>query len=232
MSDVSSKVPTKRACDACKVRKVRCYVANESTASCAGCLAINTPCTFNTQQGVRRGPRKLREKTILQIAASQGQEEMEVAAGESAAAVERIPSVPPMESQSTRVRLSHGLYMDLPPLVATPSPPMSTLAPRQMHGDTSMPSSSATPIATLILHLCVYRLRLFPVWPIVSVEDLMAALQKDSKDMESYALANIIAAATIVQLRLDPLKNSAEIVTEKNMEREAHRVMMGRRKVC
>jgi hypothetical protein len=73
---------------------------------------------------------------------------------------------------------------------------------------------------------------MFPVWPIVAVEDLMAALQKDNSGMEAYALANAIAAATIVQARLDPLKNSAEVVTAESMEREVQRLgTMGRRKV-
>jgi hypothetical protein len=73
---------------------------------------------------------------------------------------------------------------------------------------------------------------MFPVWPIVAVEDLMAALQKDNSGMEAYALSNAIAAATIVQARLDPLKNSAEVVTAESMEREVQRLgTMGRRKV-
>lgn len=60
----------------------------------------------------------------------------------------------------------------------------------------------------------------------------MAALQKDNSGMEAYALANAIAAATIVQARLDPLKNSAEVVTAESMEREVQRLgTMGRRKV-
>lgn len=89
-----------------------------------------------------------------------------------------------------------------------------------------------TPVATLVLHLCVYRLRMFPVWPIVAVEDLMAALQKDSSGMEAYTLANAIAAATVVQARLDPLRNSAEVVTADSMEREAQRLgTMRHRKV-
>lgn len=60
----------------------------------------------------------------------------------------------------------------------------------------------------------------------------MAALHKDNSGMEAYALANAIAAATIVQARLDPLKNSAEVVTAESMEREVQRLgTMGRRKV-
>lgn len=65
---------------------------------------------------------------------------------------------------------------------------------------------------------------MFPVWPIIAVEDLMAALHKDSTDMEAYALANAVAAATIAQLRLNPYKNSAEIVTGESMESEVQRV--------
>ena len=64
--DVSSKAPAKRACDACKVRKVRC----SNTTPCTGCIAIGTSCTFNKQQGTR-GPRRLKAKTIQHIAESQ-----------------------------------------------------------------------------------------------------------------------------------------------------------------
>jgi hypothetical protein len=73
---------------------------------------------------------------------------------------------------------------------------------------------------------------MFPVWPIVAVEDLMAALQKDSGDIEAYALANSIAAATVVQVKLNPLKNSAEVVTAASMVGEAQRLgAMGQKKV-
>ena len=64
--DAASKTPAKRACDACKVRKVRC----SNTTPCAGCIAIGTSCTFNKQQGTR-GPRRLKAKTIQHIAESQ-----------------------------------------------------------------------------------------------------------------------------------------------------------------
>lgn len=73
---------------------------------------------------------------------------------------------------------------------------------------------------------------MFPLWPVVAVEDLMIALQREGENTEAYALANAVAAATIVQLRLDPLKNSAEVVTVESMEREVQRVRaIGRMKV-
>ena len=127
----------------------------------------------------------------------------------------------------------------LPPLVATPpavSSPGQT-SDTVVGRRTSQPESKGapttiTPIATLVLHLCVYRLRMFPLWPIVAVEDLMVALQRDGEDSDVYALANAVAAATILQLRLAPLKNGAEVVTVESMEREVQRVRaIGRMKV-
>ena len=61
----------------------------------------------------------------------------------------------------------------------------------------------------------------------------MTALHKDGEDMDAYALANAVAAATIAQLRLNPLKNSSEVVTAESMESEVQRVRaMGHREVC
>ncbi|KAK2606320.1 hypothetical protein QQS21_003251 [Conoideocrella luteorostrata] len=55
----------RRACDSCKVRKIRCSEA----PPCDGCSASGIECTFTTQQGTR-GPRGLRGKTIQKISES------------------------------------------------------------------------------------------------------------------------------------------------------------------
>lgn len=236
--DVSSEPSTKRACDACKVRKVRC----SNTTPCAGCIAIGSQCTFNRRQGTR-GPRKLRAKTIHQIAESQRRENDALLP--AIEAVRRTPVSTSASNQDSGPRPGPGLVIHpaserpLPPLVATPpaaSPPgqmSDTFSGRRTsQPESNRGSTTITPIATLILHLCVYRLRMFPLWPIVAVEELMVALQRGGEDSEAYALANALAAATVVQLRLAPLKNSAEIVTVESMEREVQRVRaVGRMKV-
>jgi hypothetical protein len=56
----------------------------------------------------------------------------------------------------------------------------------------------------VVLQLCVYRLRMYPVWPIIKVERLIAALQKPEPDMEMFALAYAVAAATIAQISKNP----------------------------
>lgn len=56
----------KRACDGCKIRKIKC----SEVAPCNGCVAVGIECTFKKRQD-RRGPRSLRAKTIQIIAQTQ-----------------------------------------------------------------------------------------------------------------------------------------------------------------
>jgi hypothetical protein len=58
---------------------------------------------------------------------------------------------------------------------------------------------------------------MYPVWPIIKVERLIAALQKPQPDAEMFALAYAVAAATIAQIK----KNTATqpgAVTAQTME--------------
>ena len=56
-------------------------------------------------------------------------------------------------------------------------------------------------MAALVLQLCVYRLRVYPIWPIIKVERLVASLQKPEPDIEVFALAYAVAAATIARIK-------------------------------
>ena len=57
----------RRACDGCKVRKIKC----SEVSPCVGCEAAKIPCTF-IKLSATRGPRALRAKTFQSIAESQG----------------------------------------------------------------------------------------------------------------------------------------------------------------
>lgn len=57
---------TKRACDGCKIRKVRC----SEVAPCKGCVSAGIACTF-VKIPVTRGPRTLRERTLKEIRETQ-----------------------------------------------------------------------------------------------------------------------------------------------------------------
>lgn len=52
----------RRACDSCKIRKIKC----SEIPPCDGCTASGIECTFTTQQAIR-GPKGLREKTKEKI---------------------------------------------------------------------------------------------------------------------------------------------------------------------
>ena len=77
------------------------------------------------------------------------------------------------------------------------------------------------PVPSLVLRLCVYRLRLYPVWPIVAVENVIASLQRDDHDMEAYALANALGAAAVAQLKAN--QSEFDSITASSMEQECQR---------
>lgn len=83
---------------------------------------------------------------------------------------------------------------------------------------------SRTSISSLVLRLCVYRLRLFPVWPIVDVEEVMGNIHRQPDSMDAYALANAIGAATIAQLKLDSPEDGNMAIAA-SMEGECQRAI-------
>lgn len=142
----------KRACDGCKIRKIKCSEA----APCEGCAAAGIACTF-VRRPASRGPRKLRRSTLQEIQGTQQQWEQ--------------LALPPSDG----------------PVVHTQLDEENVFAPAK--------------IAALVLQLCVYRLRTYPIWPVIKVERLVASLQKPQPDIEVFALAYAVAAATIARIK-------------------------------
>ncbi|KAL4974677.1 fungal-specific transcription factor domain-containing protein [Aspergillus desertorum] len=148
---------TKKACDGCKVRKVRCGGGNP----CRPCLNARIQCTYNRMHQTR-GPQKLRAATRHLIEQNQ-----------------RTDAHQPC------------------------SPGSDDEVPK------SLPLNAIAPL------LYIYHVRMYPVWPIVDVDDLIATLQQDSdgRDHETIALVTSIAAATMAQLRLGDSSTSDRSVT-------------------
>ncbi|KAL4951948.1 fungal-specific transcription factor domain-containing protein [Aspergillus filifer] len=137
---------TKKACDGCKVRKVRCGGGNP----CRPCLNAHIHCTYNRTQQTR-GPHKLRAATRQLIEQSQ----------------RVLPSDPGIPRQSDK-------------------------------------TTKSLPVNAILSLLYIYHVRMYPVWPIVDVDAIITALQRDpeGKNHETIALATSLAAATVAQLRL------------------------------
>ncbi|KAM7185097.1 Major facilitator superfamily domain containing protein [Rhypophila sp. PSN 637] len=81
-------------------------------------------------------------------------------------------------------------------------------------------------IESLVLRLCIYRVRLFPVWPIVAVEEVIAALHRDAHDVETFALAVAVGAATMAQLKLERFRDGGvdDGLTAQLLESECQRI--------
>ncbi|KAF5526783.1 putative sucrose utilization protein SUC1 [Colletotrichum aenigma] len=210
----------KRACDACKIRKIKCT----EVPPCHGCVAIGTACTFNKVPATR-GPRNLRAKTIRQIAQAQQQESSGPGPGPAPASAgdgtgSTSPSgAPPTGTSPSRSPSSSEDSSDGGGSTG------SQRVVRQEDAVAAAVQTPRTPIPSLVLRLCVYRLRLFPVWPIIAVEEIMASLHRDADDLESYVLANAVGAATISQLKLSTT-DSNDPATAGSMEAECQRSRM------
>jgi len=81
-------------------------------------------------------------------------------------------------------------------------------------------------VESLVLRLCIYRLRLYPVWPIVAVEEVIASLQRDAHDVETRLLAIAVGAATMAQLNLDRFQDTgvSDNATAASLEAECQRI--------
>ncbi|KAL2801797.1 fungal-specific transcription factor domain-containing protein [Aspergillus granulosus] len=143
----SPQVPvTKKACDGCKIRKIRCGGGHP----CRPCMNAHIQCTY-IRVHQSRGPQKLRATTRHLI------------------------------EQNQRNNAAHRHQLDV-----------SVAGPERL---------ATNAIASL---LYIYHVRMYPVWPVIHVDSLVASLQRDSEgtDHETRALATAVAAATMAQLRL------------------------------
>lgn len=183
---MSGRKLARRACDACKIRKIKC----SETTPCDGCKTAKIPCTW-LKQAQPRGPRRLRDATLQEIRKAQ-----DILQSQSQEAVRRSLS-----------RSAH---------VNDPDPP-------------PQPSSE---IGQLVLYLCVYRVQLYPIWPVIKIERLIASLQSESPDVEVFALAYALAAATATRTHSTDLsisqRNHARLLEEKCQAARSH-VPPGRR---
>ncbi|KAE8332540.1 fungal-specific transcription factor domain-containing protein [Aspergillus sergii] len=178
---------TKRACDGCKIRKIRCGGGQP----CKSCTKAKIKCTYVRVQQCR-GPRRLRSTTQFLIEQAQ-------VGGDSNDCV---------ASHSSTEAMLERLHSDTTPA-------------RQ----TTFMESSRIPLDALTSPLSIYHVRMYPVWPIVNVEEMVSVLQLDAdqSDNETYALSTAVAAATIAQLRLEQGPGAGETITAEMLAAECLR---------
>ncbi|EUC32276.1 hypothetical protein COCCADRAFT_37731 [Bipolaris zeicola 26-R-13] len=180
---------TRRACDPCSVRKVRC----DGNQPCARCEAAKWDCTYLKTHGKSgpKGPRRTTEAAIrrLQERSKTGCDRSRSASETSidtGSPVDELPYISPMPPLGEPSTYSNG-WPDVmsPTLSSTPQEPQRI------------------PVACLSQYLEIYQARGYGIWPVVDAETLTARLLTHPHDVEAYALATAICAAIVSQFSID-----------------------------
>ncbi|ORY09611.1 hypothetical protein BCR34DRAFT_486997 [Clohesyomyces aquaticus] len=186
---------TRRACDPCSVRKVRC----DGDHPCSRCVAASWACTYLKTHGKSgpKGPRRTTEAAIRRlqersrIGVDPPRSESEASFDDGSPSTIEFPlldCLPPTGDPGYDSRFSGIGWPD----VVTNSP--FSEARRE-------PERIST--SSIGHYLDIYQTRGYPIWPVVDTEALLARLLMYPEDMEAYALGTAVCAATISQFRID-----------------------------
>jgi hypothetical protein len=187
--NVASRKGTRRACDPCSVRKVRC----DGNQPCSRCEAANWECTYLKTHGKSgpKGPRRTTEAAIRRLQErskgscdeSRSNSEASFDAG-SPTSIE-VPYIEPLPASSNLE--AEGAWPDIT---------SSTFS-------TVRNESQRISISCISQYLDIYHLRGYGIWPVVDAEALTAHLLTHPDDVEAYALATAICAAVVSQFSID-----------------------------
>ncbi|KAH8427629.1 putative C6 transcription factor [Aspergillus melleus] len=173
---------TKRACDECISRKVKCSGA----WPCQTCqyAATRVSCTY-LRPARRRGP-KVRRR------AGGGQSDPDALVSASASSNTMISnSAEPAENPQTQEDLE----------------PEHEHIAENSSGLTSDDPLWRIPPSTLISVVRRFQQSSYSVWPVVNAEALLRTIELGRYDVSTYCLATALCAATMAQLQLGPIGN-------------------------
>lgn len=189
----------KRACDLCNIRKVKCDRGNP----CARCVGAGYNCTA-LRQHRKSGPRSLRQskvKILKQQQQQHQQEQYQHGHQQSSPADSLDGSIWPAETQS-----SHSSSQPSSPTLSIP--PSTSL--NLFHSEQACFSNfilpvppwdlGRIPLPRLRAVLLLYHEKLYGIWPLVRVDDLLLRLETEINDPQPYALATALCGATLSYL--------------------------------
>lgn len=188
-------------CDGCALRRVRCRGGHP----CAECHRRSLTCTF-LRVPKKRGPKGPRLATGFRIKTFQ--KDLEHANPSNTTDPPDRDLHP--TSETTQQQLAAPASLDLLTQSLSPAP-----APPCLHH---------IPLSGYLKFLDVFHHRLYPVWPIVSYDDLISRLRTNDQDFEAYALAAALCAAVIAQLRLPEHAASFVPISSRHFMMEAQRL--------
>ncbi|KAJ4331615.1 hypothetical protein N0V87_009013 [Didymella glomerata] len=181
---------TRRACDPCSVRKVRC----DGNQPCSRCEAASWECTYLKTHGKSgpKGPRRTTEAAIRRLQ-------------------ERSKSSQDGSRSNSEASLDPGSPSPTEYPYIDTLPPISDVTAEQLgwpdNVSPQFPATQSPPqrISTSCIsqYLDVYQSRGYGIWPVVDAEALTAQLLTNPDDVEAYALATAISAAVVSQFSID-----------------------------
>jgi hypothetical protein len=184
---------TRKACDACALRKVQC----DGREPCRRCIASSFECTFLKSHGKPgpKGPRKRTTEAIqtFQSKASFNKPQPEEDIGD------RWTS-PQEESATSNLPFDdvHELDGSLPSDTDWTKAFTGSISP-----DAVQPSASTRIHSSIINHyLSLHEFRAYSIWPVFDTQSIMDRILADAGDMEAYGLATAICAASITQFQV------------------------------
>lgn len=188
--NIAPRKGTRRACDPCSVRKVRC----DGNQPCSRCEAASWECTYLKTHGKSgpKGPRRTTEAAIRRLQ-------------------ERSKSSHDDSRSNSEASFDPGSpgTSEFPYLERLPS--INDVVVEQLGWPETMspvfPANPSQPqrISTSCIsqYLDVYQSRGYGIWPVVDAEALTARLLTHPDDVETYALATAISAAVVSQFSID-----------------------------
>jgi hypothetical protein len=181
---------TRRACDPCSVRKVRC----DGNQPCSRCEAASWDCTYLKTHGKSgpKGPRRTTEAAIRRLQErsksnhDDSRSNSEASLDATSPSTTELPFFDPLPPLSDTDFDRTGW-----PDILSPSFPAAHTEPQRIS------------ISCISQYLDVYQVRGYGIWPVVDAEALTARLLTHPDDIEAYALATAISAAVVSQFSID-----------------------------
>ncbi|KAH7088829.1 hypothetical protein FB567DRAFT_318879 [Paraphoma chrysanthemicola] len=181
---------TRRACDPCSVRKVRC----DGNQPCSRCEAASWECTYLKTHGKSgpKGPRRTTEAAIrrLQERSKSNQDESRSNSEASYEATSPSPTEFPYIDPLPPLSDADVDGMGWPDIVS-PTFPSTQREPQRIS------------VSCISQYLDIYQTRGYGIWPVADAEALTARLLTHPDDLEAYALATAICAAIVSQFSIN-----------------------------
>ena len=211
---------TRKACDACSVRKVQC----DGGLPCQRCIAYSFKCTFLKTRGKPgpKGPRKRTAKAIetlqSKISSNQVQPKANPSEGWASPQESNNRSNLPFDNIQRNDGSPHG-SADWAQAYEVSSP----------LDDTQSPGQSRIHTSCIAHQLNKYEFQAYSIWPCFDIKSLVNQLLADPEDMETYGLATALCATFITQFQASSVTTpiaEGSSVSPANFEAECRRARL------